>query len=77
MGEWKIFAGAVLPFSTLVGVGKIASSRKLKITSVGIIFVGLRHGDGEVTRSLGPYTLAWLTWLRKLAHGEAPALGSS
>ena len=77
VGDWKIFAGAVLSFSTLARVAEIASSRKSNITRVGITFQGLKRGDREVTRRLGPYALAWSTWLRKVAPGEAPALGSS
>ena len=76
-GDWKVYAGAVLSFSTLARVAKIASTCKSNITKMGLTFQELIHGDREVARCLGSYALAWSAWLRKLAPGEALTLGSS
>ena len=76
-GGWEVYAGTVLSFSTLARVAEIASTRKSNITKMGLTFQGLKRGDREVLRRLGPYALAWSTWLRRVAPGEAPTLGSS
>ena len=62
MGDWKIFAGAILSFSTLAKFAEIASLRQSNITRVRIALQGLKRGDREVTKRSGPYALAWLTW---------------
>ena len=76
VGDWKIFVGAVLSFSTLARVVEIASTRKTNLTKLSIKFQGLKRGDREVTRRLGSYALAWSTSPRRIALGEAPVLGS-
>ena len=74
-GEWKIYAAAVLSFATLCRVGEISSLRRLNISKVGITYQGIKRDHRQITRRLGPYSLAWATWLRRIAPGEAPPLG--
>ena len=74
VGEWKIYAAAVLSFATLCRVGEI-SLRRSNISKVGITYQGIKRDHRQITRRLGPYAQAWATWLRRIAPGEAPALG--
>ena len=75
VGEWKIYAATVLSFATLCGVGEISSLRRSNISKVGITYQGIKRDHHQITRPLGPYAQAWATWLRRIAPGEAPALG--
>ena len=74
-GEWKVYAAAVLSFATLCRVGEISSLRRSNISKVGITYRGIKRDHRQITRRLGPYSQAWATWLRRIAPGEAPALG--
>ena len=75
VGEWKIYAAAVLSFATLCRVGEISSLRRSNISKVGITYQGIKRYHCQITRRLGPYAQAWASWLRRIAPGEAPALG--
>ena len=75
VGEWKIYAAAVLSFATLCRVGEISSLRRSNISKVGITYQGIKRDHHQITRRLGPYAQAWASWLRRIAPGEAPALG--
>ena len=46
MGDWKVYAGAVLSFSTLAGATEIASTRRWNLTKLGITFQGLLKRRG-------------------------------
>ena len=74
-GEWKVYAAAVLSFATLCRVRVISSPRRSNISKVGITYQGIKRDHRQITRRLGPYSQAWATWLRRIAPGEAPALG--
>ena len=74
-GEWKVYAAVVLSFATLCRVGEISSLRRSNISKVGITYQGIKRDHRQITRRLGPYSQAWATWLRRIAPGEAPALG--
>ena len=75
VGEWKVYAAAVLSFATLCRVGEISSLRRSNISKVGITYQGIKRDHRQITRRLGPYAQAWATWLRRIAPGQAPALG--
>ena len=75
VGEWKIYAAAVLSFATLCRVGERWSLRRSNISKVGITYQGIKRDHRRITRRLGPYAQAWATWLRRIAPNEAPALG--
>ena len=74
-GEWKLYAAAVLSFATLCRLGEISSLRRSNIFKVGITYQGIKRDHHQITRRPGPYALAWATWLRRIAPGEAPTLG--
>ena len=73
VGEWKIYAAAVLSFATLCRVGKISSLRRSNISKVGITYQGIKRDHRQIMWR--PYAQAWASWLRRIAPGEAPALG--
>ena len=75
VGECKIYAAAVLSFATLCRVGEILSLRRSNVSKVGITYQGIKRDHRQITRRVGPYAQAWATWLRRIALGEAPALG--
>ena len=75
LGEWKIYAAAVLSFATLCRVGEISSLRRPNISKVGVTYQGIKRDHRQITRRLGPYVQAWASWLRRIAPGEATALG--
>ena len=39
------------------------------------MYQGIKRSHRQITRRMGPYTQAWASWLRRIAPGEAPALG--
>ena len=73
--EWKIYAAAVLSSTALCTVGDISSLRRSNISKAGITFQGVKPDQREVTHRLGPYARALAWWLRRIAPGEAPAVG--
>ena len=75
VGEWKVNAAAVLSFATLCRVGDISSLQRSNISKTGITFQGIKRDQCQVTRRVGPYAQAWASWLRRIAPGEAPAVG--
>ena len=70
-----IYAAADLSFTTLCRVGEISSPRRLKISKVGSTYQRIQRDHRQITRHLCPYAQAWASWLRRIASGEAPALG--
>ena len=75
VGEWKIYAVAVLSFATLCRVGETSSLRRSNISKVGITYQGIKRDHRQITRRLGPYVQAWASWLRRIAPAEAATLG--
>ena len=62
VGEWKVYAAAVLSFDTLCRVGEISSLRRSNISKVGITYQEIKRDHRQITRRLGPYAQAWATW---------------
>ena len=75
VGKWTIYATAVLSLATLCRVGEISLLRRSNFSKVGITYQGIRCDHRQITRRLGPYAQAWASWLRRIAPGEALALG--
>ena len=55
VGEWKIYAAAVLSFATLCRVGEISSLRSSNISKVGITYQGMKRDHHQITKRLGPF----------------------